>query len=77
MAAYVKVAAIQRLSSAAGDIPAGKMQVAYGVNQTGGYHYFLAAVAREWQRHVKLHSIAMPALSRPSLFRRERINVAP
>jgi hypothetical protein len=31
----------------------GKMRLAYGTSQTGGYHYFLHAVARQLQRYVR------------------------
>jgi hypothetical protein len=32
---------------------AGKMELAHVLNQSGGYHYFLPAVARQLQRHVR------------------------
>ena len=31
----------------------GKMKIARVRSQTGGYHYFLNAVARQLQRHVR------------------------
>jgi len=43
---------IQRPSSTAGDILNGRMEVAHVRSQSGGYHHFPSAVARQLQRHV-------------------------
>lgn len=48
-----------RPSSAAGGIPTGKTLLANGTSQSGGYHYFLDAGARQLQYFIRHQGVGI------------------